>query len=70
MPFEGAATSDPHATSLEHCIARIRARQALIGVIGLGYVGQPLALAANSKGCHVVGFDIDAQRVAALNQGR
>src|ERR1700683_4815484 len=70
MALEPAATSDLEATNIEHCVARIEARQALIGVIGLGYVGQPLALTANSKGCHVVGFDIDAQRVAALNEGR
>jgi UDP-N-acetyl-D-glucosamine dehydrogenase len=70
MALEHAATSSSETTSVEHCVARIEARQALIAVIGLGYVGQPLALAANSKGCHVVGFDIDAQRVAALNEGR
>src|ERR1700733_12208957 len=70
MALEPAATSDLEATNIEHCVAPLQARQALIGVIGLGYVGQPLALTANSKGCHVVGFDIDAQRVAALNEGR
>ena len=70
MVSEPATASDHGTTNIEHCAARIEARQALIGVIGLGYVGQPLALAANSKGCHVVGFDIDAQRVAALNEGR
>ena len=67
MALEPVAATELEATNIEHCVARIAARQALIGVIGLGYVGQPLALAANSKGCHVVGFDIDAQRVAALN---
>ncbi len=70
MALEPATTSDLGTTNIEHCVARIEARQALVGVIGLGYVGQPLALAANSKGCHVIGFDIDAQRVAALNEGR
>jgi UDP-N-acetyl-D-glucosamine dehydrogenase len=70
MALEPAAMSDLGATNIDHCVARIQARQAVIGVIGLGYVGQPLALAANSKGCHVLGFDIDAQRVAALNEGR
>ena len=70
MALEPAKASDLGTTSIERCVARIEARQALIGVIGLGYVGQPLALAANSKGCHVLGFDIDALRVAALNEGR
>ena len=54
MASEPATASDLETTNVEHCVARIEARQALIGVIGLGYVGQPLALAANSKGCHVV----------------
>jgi UDP-N-acetyl-D-glucosamine dehydrogenase len=49
---------------------RIETRQALIGVIGLGYVGQPLAIAAHAKGFRVLGFDIDPDRVAALNDGR
>lgn len=70
MALEPAVACDLGATNVEHCAARIEAHQALIGVIGLGYVGQPLALAATSKGSHVVGFDIDAQRVAALNEGR
>jgi UDP-N-acetyl-D-glucosamine dehydrogenase len=50
--------------------ARIEARQALIGVVGMGYVGQPLAIAAHKKGFRVVGFDIDPEKVAALNEGR
>lgn len=39
-----------------------------IGVIGLGYVGLPLAVAFGSKQ-PVIGFDLDAKRVAQLNQG-
>ncbi len=39
-----------------------------IGVIGLGYVGLPLAAAFGSKQ-PVIGFDLDAKRVAQLNQG-
>ena len=42
---------------------RIETRNALIGVIGLGYVGQPLAIAAHAKGFRVLGFDIDPDRV-------
>ncbi|MGY2050611.1 nucleotide sugar dehydrogenase [Methylobacterium sp. JK268] len=48
---------------------RIAAREALIGIVGLGYVGLPLALAALRAGFPVLGFDIDGQRVAALNRG-
>lgn len=42
----------------------------MIGVIGLGYVGIPLALRFSSVGVKVVGFDIDPQRVSDLNSGR
>lgn len=50
-------------------LARIQARQAVIGIIGLGYVGLPLAIAIAGAGFKVLGFDIDLRRVAALNQG-
>jgi UDP-N-acetyl-D-glucosamine dehydrogenase len=43
---------------------------ARIGIIGMGYVGLPLMLAAIKAGFHVTGFDIDGERVAALNAGR
>ncbi len=41
-----------------------------LGVVGLGYVGLPLAVTASSRGLDVVGFDISASRVAALRAGR
>ena len=40
------------------------------GVIGLGYVGLPLAVTAASRGLGVVGFDVSTARVEALNSGR
>jgi UDP-N-acetyl-D-glucosamine dehydrogenase len=48
---------------------RIADRTALIGVIGLGYVGLPLAITAANKGWSVVGFDIDPQKIAYLERG-
>jgi UDP-N-acetyl-D-glucosamine dehydrogenase len=50
--------------------ARLAARNAAIGVIGLGYVGLPLARAAGSKGFRVTGFDIDPAKVEMLRAGR
>jgi UDP-N-acetyl-D-glucosamine dehydrogenase len=41
-----------------------------IGIIGLGYVGLPLAVAFAEEGCEVVGLDVDATKVEALNAGR
>jgi UDP-N-acetyl-D-glucosamine dehydrogenase len=45
-------------------------REATVGVIGLGYVGLPLIGAIASAGFTVVGFDVDAEKVALLNAGR
>jgi UDP-N-acetyl-D-glucosamine dehydrogenase len=51
-------------------IDRIRAKQAEVGIIGLGYVGLPLAVEFARSGFQVTGFDIDAERVADINAGR
>lgn len=44
-------------------------QRATIGVIGLGYVGLPLAIRAARLGFHVVGFDVSARKVAIINSG-
>jgi UDP-N-acetyl-D-glucosamine dehydrogenase len=49
---------------------KIAAKEAVVGIIGLGYVGIPLALRFAGIGFKVVGFDIDTQRVDALNDGK
>jgi UDP-N-acetyl-D-glucosamine dehydrogenase len=41
-----------------------------IGIIGLGYVGLPLAVAFAEEGCEVVGLDVDSSKIEALNAGR
>jgi UDP-N-acetyl-D-glucosamine dehydrogenase len=57
-------------TAPSELLERIRTRDARVTIIGMGYVGQPLAIAANEKGFAVSGFDIDPERVAGLNNGR
>ena len=47
----------------------IETRRARIGVIGLGYVGLPLAAAFAGEGFGVTGFDVDAGKVKAVNGG-
>jgi UDP-N-acetyl-D-glucosamine dehydrogenase len=49
---------------------RIEKKTALVGVIGLGYVGLPLSLTLAGKGYRVLGFDTDPAKVSALEQGR
>ena len=48
---------------------RVAGRSLVIGVVGLGYVGLPLAVAHAESGFAVVGFDVDAERCDALNAG-
>jgi UDP-N-acetyl-D-glucosamine dehydrogenase len=48
---------------------RIENRTARVGIIGLGYVGLPLALLFSEKGIRVTGFDIDEAKVKTLNGG-
>lgn len=56
--------------SVDALVARFHARQARIGVIGLGYVGLPLICAIAGRGFAAIGFDIDAAKVAVLNRGQ
>ena len=49
---------------------RIRSRQARVGVIGLGYVGLPLAVEFARAGFSVTGFDVDAHKTAQITAGR
>lgn len=48
---------------------RLASGDATIGIVGMGYVGQPLAITAHGEGFRVVGFDTDPARVATLNGG-
>ena len=51
-------------------IGLLEDRRAVVGVLGMGYVGQPLALRYAELGYKVIGFDIDAEKVGDLNAGR
>jgi len=57
-------------TDLDHLNSRIAERTAVIGVIGLGYVGLPLVFRFAEAGFGVVGFDIDPDKVDQPNAGR
>jgi UDP-N-acetyl-D-glucosamine dehydrogenase len=45
-------------------------RQAVVGIIGLGYVGLPLAHTLHAAGLRVLGFDTDPSKIEALDTGR
>ncbi len=57
------------ASSLSPFEAKVQARTARVGIIGLGYVGLPLALLYNEQKFPVTGFDIDQKKVDTLNAG-
>ena len=48
---------------------KIQAKSAHVGVIGLGYVGLPLAVEKAKAGFTVLGFDIQPEKVAQVNRG-
>lgn len=51
-------------------LEKISQKQALVGIIGLGYVGLPLVLRFGEVGFQILGFDTDPQKVDQLNQGK
>jgi UDP-N-acetyl-D-glucosamine dehydrogenase len=50
-------------------LAKFESHDARIGIIGLGYVGLPLAVAFAESGFHVTGIDLDSRKIDALNRG-
>ncbi|MCE8039234.1 MULTISPECIES: nucleotide sugar dehydrogenase [unclassified Halomonas] len=54
----------------DRLIGRLESKDAVIGIVGLGYVGLPLMLRYNEIGYRVLGIDIDAGKVEKLNAGR
>src|SRR5579871_6090313 len=59
-------TSQPAARTLEE---KIRSHTACVGIVGLGYVGLPLAVEFAKAGFHVTGIDLNFEKVARVNAG-
>ena len=51
-------------------LEKLHSRQALIGIVGLGYVGLPLSLTYAEVGYRVLGLDIDQSKADAINKNR
>ncbi len=60
------ATGQDHHSALRAMIAEKRAK---VGIIGLGYVGLPLARAFTTKGISVLGFDTDPNKISKIGRG-
>jgi UDP-N-acetyl-D-glucosamine dehydrogenase len=61
--------SMPAAALFSELKSKIEQKQARVAVIGLGYVGLPLALLYTEQKFSVTGFDIDARKISTLEQG-
>lgn len=57
-------------TIREQLIRKFESRSAVVGILGLGYVGLPLARRFSEVGYRVLGFDIDTAKVEKLNRGQ
>ncbi|HYG86197.1 MAG TPA: nucleotide sugar dehydrogenase [Azospirillum sp.] len=68
-PLQTADRMSSGHPDVERQLGKFRDRTATVAVVGLGYVGLPLSLAACDAGYHVIGYDIDAGTVECLNAG-
>lgn len=62
-------TNQTTTTYFDHLMKRLSSRTALIGVVGLGYVGLPLAVEHASAGFDVIGLDDNLSKVDKVNRG-
>ena len=63
------ATASPAAEVSQLLAEKIRSKTARVGVVGLGYVGLPLAVEYAAEGYHVTGIDLNAAKVSRMNAG-
>lgn len=54
----------------QELVGKFKSKKAVIGIVGLGYVGLPLGLRFSEEGFKVVGFDIDEGKVSKFNAGQ
>ena len=62
--------TDPNFTRKTVLIEKFRTRNALVAVVGMGYVGLPLVIRMAEAGFRTLGIDIDAEKVARLGAGQ
>lgn len=62
-------SSETDSALAERLISKLNSKTAVVGVVGLGYVGLPLAVEKAKAGFKVIGFDVQQNRVDMVNQG-
>lgn len=70
MKLFDASAIQLHTQTAKQIAQKIISQQAKIGIVGLGYVGLPLALEFAKKGFETVGIDLSQSKVNLLNQGK
>src|SRR5207245_2781934 len=70
LPYDLSATDGNHFMIKNEIINLIKNKRARVGVIGLGYVGLPLATEFASAGFKATGFEVDEKKVGEINAGR
>jgi len=58
------------ANNTNYLLSKIKDKSAIVGIIGLGYVGLPLGLEFAAKGFKVLGFDVDKRKIPLLEKGK
>lgn len=66
-PLANLEPSGSHAKTL---FTKIKNFEAVVGIIGMGYVGLPLAVASHAAGFRVIGLDTDVKKVQRMNSGK
>jgi UDP-N-acetyl-D-glucosamine dehydrogenase len=61
--------NQPMGDAAAALLAKIRDKSAMVGVVGLGYVGLPLIQAVHDAGFSVIGFDVDQSKIEMLDRG-
>src|ERR1700749_3007309 len=69
MNSTNSAKTSTIAAAAEILAEKIRSKTARVGVVGLGYVGLPLAVEYAEAGYHVTGIDLSEGKVARINAG-
>ena len=61
--------TDEKSMAMVDLLSKIEKREAVVGIIGLGYVGLPMAIHFGKKGFRVIGFDVDVRKIDMLLRG-
>ena len=62
--------TDEKSMAMVDLLSKIEKREAVVGIIGLGYVGLPLLIHFGKKGFRVIGFDVDVRKIDMLLRGK